>query len=124
MKRHYHLMFLFLAVVFNTFAQTEKTIQSTYERYFDFRTETVFLHLNKSTYLVGEEIWFQAYLLDRKKVRISNEPTNMFVGIYNEKGIQLTKKLFHIQNGITTGNLKIDKELPSGNYFIKASIIQ
>lgn len=122
MKKQHYIMFLFLAVVFNTFAQTEKTIQNTYERYFDFRTEALFLHFNKSTYLVGEEVWFQAYLLDRKKTRVSDEPTNMFVGIYNEKGIQLTKKLFHIQNGVTTGNLKIDKKLPSGNYFVKASI--
>lgn len=122
MKKHYQLLFLFLAVVFNTFAQTEKTIQSTYERYFDFRNEALFLHFNKSTYLVGEEIWFQAYLLDRKKMQTSNEATNIFVGIYNEEGIQLKKKLFHIQNGITTGNLKIDKKFPSGNYFVKASV--
>ena len=37
-------------------------------------------------------------------------------------GIKISKKLFHIENGIATGNLKINKEITSRNYFIKASV--
>jgi hypothetical protein len=124
MKNHY-LLYLFLAISFYSFGQTETAISDRYEAYFKQAIkEAVFVHLNKTTYLAGEEIWFKSYVLDKKYQSVSDVSTNLYVGIYDKKGFQVKKKLFRIRRGLSHGNLKLDESLNSGTYYIKAATQQ
>jgi hypothetical protein len=83
--------------------------------------ETVFLHLNKSTYVTGEEIWFKAYIYNKQERLPFEETTNLYVGLYDSIGRQLTKRIFRASKGYADGHIELDSTWNSGNYYIKAS---
>ncbi len=116
------LSFLLLLPSFSLLAQTKtNTAEDSYATYFKLPRETIFLHLNKTTYLSGEEIWFKGYAYDQKNQLTSKATTNFNVGIYDENGKEVKRALFKGENGFTKGNLLIDSTFVSGTYYIKAS---
>ncbi|RKM90926.1 hypothetical protein, partial [Aquimarina sp. AD10] len=50
--------------------------------YFKLPRETVYLHLNKSTYVVQDEIWFKGYVHDRKNGLPSLASTNFNIEVF------------------------------------------
>lgn len=70
---------------------------------------------------MGEEIWFTAYAFDRKSNLSSKATTNIYVGLYDKSGKQIKKKLFLAKDGIASGQLSIDPEMKSGDYYLKTS---
>ena len=125
MKKHYHLFCAFLLLSFVSFAQTKTTISERYQAHFKTsEEEAVFVHLNKTTYLAGEEIWFKSYIFNKRNEEISRISTNLYVGLYNAEGIQVSKKLFRIRNGSANGNLALKDSLNSGKYYVKAATQQ
>ncbi|MGB5663341.1 hypothetical protein [Eudoraea sp.] len=119
-KIHYALL-LSLGLSSGLFAQNNTSIEDSYESYFELPRESIFLHLNKSTYVVGEELWFSAYTYDRKNGLPFTQTTNLHVVLYNEQGKPLEDQLFMAVNGFARGNISIDSTYASGDYFIKAS---
>lgn len=115
------IVFLFLLVQsFILFAQDDK-IENHYVDYFKLPRESLFLHSNKTSYITGEEIWFKVYTYDRKNHLSSKATTNIILGIYDEEGKQVGKKLFLAKDGFATGNIAIDPEWASGTYFLKVA---
>ena len=104
-----------------TYAQKPQTIEDEYAAYFTLPREALYVHLNKTTFLKGEEIWFKGYTYDQKNQLSSKATTNIYVGVYDAAGNQLKKALFKAENGITQGNFKIDSTFSGGTYYIKAS---
>jgi hypothetical protein len=93
-------------------------IEAALDNYFDLEREAVHLHLNKTTFINNETIWYQGYVVNRK----TNMPyftTNVFVVLYDEAGKQLSEKLVYASNGVFTGNIPLDAKLESGNYYIQ-----
>ena len=60
MKKHYCSILLLLFISYHSFAQINTTIQNSYERYFDFHCEALFLHLK------------QIYLFNRRRNMVSS----------------------------------------------------
>ncbi|MEM8928896.1 MAG: hypothetical protein AAGC45_11880, partial [Bacteroidota bacterium] len=54
--------------------------------------ENVHLHLNKTTFLQGERLWFKAYVRDQNTKLPSLETTNLHVGIYAGDGEEVKRK--------------------------------
>ncbi|WP_430411684.1 hypothetical protein [Kordia sp.] len=122
MKRTLPLLpFFVLLFSFSMFSQTENAAENSYTEYFKLPRETIFLHLNKTTYLSGEEIWFKGYAYDQKNQLTSKATTNFNIGIYDADGKEVKKALFKGENGVTKGNFAIDSTFVSGTYYIKAS---
>ena len=113
--------FVIFFTSFNVLFAQENVIEKANEDYFKLPRESIFLHLNKSTYVVGEELWFKGYIYDRKNNTSSKATSNIYVGIYDSIGNQIDKKLYLGYNGYTRGNFPIDSIFTSGNYYIKAS---
>ena len=122
MKRRLLTLSLF-AFVSALFAQAQETkkIEDDYLEYFKLPRETIFLHTNKTTYLANEDIWFKAYAYDRKNQLSSKATTNVYVGFYDSKGVQLDRKLYLGRNGAAIGNYSLDSLLPAGDYYLKVS---
>ena len=115
------LCIFFSHLPFSTNAQEK--ISSTYESYFEHYRESVFLHLNKTTFLEGEEIWWSAYVYDKKSSSPSFETKNLYCGIYDTDGNQIKNGLFLVENGKAYGSFQIDQELSGGTYYIRAGTL-
>ena len=59
------LSVIFLCILNFSFSQEEEKLVKSYTDYHKTAREIVYLHLNKSTYIKGEDIGFTAYVLDK-----------------------------------------------------------
>ncbi|WP_298416680.1 hypothetical protein [uncultured Kordia sp.] len=121
MKRILPLLTFLLLFSFSLFSQTDTTVEDSYTEYFKLPRETLFLHLNKTSFLAGEEIWFKGYAYDQKNQLTSKATTNFNVGIYDANGKEVKRALFQGENGVTRGNFLVDSTFVSGTYYIKAA---
>ncbi|WP_282018134.1 hypothetical protein [Salegentibacter mishustinae] len=123
--RNLFLLPLFF-IVFSGQAQNkitnEKELKEKYTEYFSLNRETVYLHLNKSTFLPKENIWFAAYVVNQLQGLPSLETTNLNIELYNSQGEHLETKTLFINGGKGTGFFELEPgKYRPGNYFIKAS---
>lgn len=98
-------------------------LEEKYETYFQHPRESVHLHLNKTLFLTGEEIWWSGYVYNKRTNTPSFETTNLYCGIYDQNGEQIHKGLFLVDGGRVHGSFKVGSELASGSYFIKAGTL-
>ncbi|REE08590.1 hypothetical protein DFQ09_10657 [Winogradskyella pacifica] len=92
-----------------------------YESYFELPRESIFVHLNKTSFIVGESVWFKSYVFDRHNSLRSKKTTNVNVGIYDENGVLIKNYLWFCYGGSGKGNIQIDSTFKTGEYYIKAS---
>ncbi len=112
---------IFQCITLCVFSQSNPKIELAYPEYFNLPRETLYMHLNKTTFVSGEEIWFKTYTYNCRQNMIFKETTNIYIGIYNNKGEQVKNQLHLAQNGLAQGSILIDSTFTSGTYFIKAS---
>ncbi|HET8808722.1 MAG TPA: hypothetical protein VFM65_00465 [Flavobacteriaceae bacterium] len=89
--------------------------------YFAMDREAVFLHLNKTTVVSTENIWFSAYSYNPKLYKASAITTNLHVNLYNDQGKLMEAKTVFMENGQGAGYFELDSLTPPGTYLIKAS---
>ena len=92
--RKKYLTIPFILIYFLSFSQTNFNLEKVYRDYFDLPRESMFIHTNKTTYLTGENIWFKVYVYDKLNKKPSIETKNIYVGIFDSKGNQVSKKLY------------------------------
>ncbi|WP_179009729.1 hypothetical protein [Winogradskyella forsetii] len=101
-------------------AQDNSFILNAYRNYTEAAREVVYLHLNKSTYITGEDIGFTTYVLDKKDKKPSFITTNLYVSIEGEDKKILKQKLIKVVDGVASNTFELDSLFSSGNYKIKA----
>ncbi|WP_334055867.1 hypothetical protein [Polaribacter sp. P097] len=112
------LAFLFITSII--FSQKENP-EIKYGEYFKKTRENVHLHLNKTTFLTGENLWFQAYIQEQNTEKLHPETSNLYVSLYDESGVLKDQHLIRIQDGLGKGNIKIDSTFTEKAYYIRAS---
>lgn len=120
----YLVLFIVVFVAKNMCAQqaiTDKSPEEALESYYELPRETIYLHLNKSTYVKGENLWFKAYVYNLKENTPFKETTNVYVGLYDKEGKQIDKRLFLAKDGYVQGNFEIDSTFAQGDLYIKAA---
>lgn len=113
------LFFTLLSFSQNPGQTLEQTLES-YDEYFKSPRESLYLHLNKSSYLRGENLWFQGYAYDRTNQKLSKNVRNVELRIYNDTGTMLKKQLLLALEGKFFGQVELDSTFVDGNYYIKA----
>ena len=118
-------LFLLFAVLYSPFIYCQQLndenvskIAYVLENYFDLEREAIHLHIDKTTFINNETIWYQGYIINRK----TNKPyftTNVYVLLLDEKGNQLSEKLLFANNGTFSGKIDLNSKLDSGNYYIQ-----
>jgi hypothetical protein len=111
---------LFHSVLSSQNIENNETILTAFEAYSELPREVVFVHLNKSVYIKGENIGFKAYVLDKDTKKRSLETKNLYCTIVDEKENVVKKQLIRIENGIGNGMLELDSLFTTGNYSFKA----
>lgn len=117
----YYIYLIFICTTFNLYSQESESVQNAYQNYFELPRETLYTHLNKTTFIAGEDIWFKTYAFDRHQNLPSKATTNINVGIYDETGKLIKNNLWLATNGAANGNFFIDSTFTTGYYYIKAS---
>ncbi|ALM09058.1 hypothetical protein SB49_15610 [Sediminicola sp. YIK13] len=95
-------------------------ISERYRTFYKSLRENIHLHLNKTSFSKGEQLWFTAYVYDGNNQVPSSSSTNLHVGIFNEAGKLIERKMIYLQDGIGNGNFLIDSSYASSNYYIKS----
>jgi len=121
--------FTFLFLVFLTIlplelsAQKVQTteLQEKYSNYFSEQDHSVFLHLNKTTLLPKEQLWFSAYLYKPFSNIPEVQTTNLQVAIFGKKNNKINSKIIFVNGGKGTGYFDL-KSLKPGVYTVAASI--
>ena len=96
-------------------------IDNLYSNYFQNTREIPYLHLNKTSFLKGEEVWFQSYVIEQNSNKLHPTSSNLYVSVFDESGQQKEQHLIQIKNGIGYGSIPIDSTFTQNNYYIKAS---
>lgn len=102
----------------NSWAQ-EVTIEQAYTNFYKYPREKIVVQLNKTTFLPGESIWFQAYLIDPKSGMPSGISNNIYAGIFDANGKLIKHKLLFAEDGIAGGNFPIDSTFIGNEFTLK-----
>ncbi len=116
---------IFLIFNCNIFAQAPsdiKALEQKYLEYFQLNREVVFLHLNKTSVVPKENLWFSAYVYNPKKSIPNRETVNLQVQIFDEKGKYMDSQTVLVSDGKGSGFIDLDtKKFSPGDYVLKAS---
>jgi hypothetical protein len=82
--------------------------------------EKVHLHLDKPSYLVGDDIWFKAYVVNTSDSHLSRLSGVLNVELINSSDSLLQYRKLAVINGQTSGDFKLADSLPAGDYRIRA----
>jgi hypothetical protein len=83
-------------------------------------TESVYLHLDKPYYAVGDDIWFKAYVTEGRTAAPTTISNIIYVELINEKGVVVKLLKLPLQGGLSNGDFRLDDGLDEGNYRIRA----
>lgn len=119
--KNYLIVLIALFFCTNTNSQETESIESLYSSHFKKTRELPFIHVNKTSFLKGENIWFQAYVLEQNSEKLHTSTSNLYVSIYEPSGKLKEQHLVHIKNGIGKGNILIDSSFTKKAYYLKAS---
>ena len=82
--------------------------------------EKVYLHMDNTSYFLGDTIWFAAYTrqtCDDKPSKISHV---LYVELYNQDGYMMERKLVEMRDGRGNGSFTLNKDYYGGFYELRA----
>jgi hypothetical protein len=115
--------FLFLVIFYNTGLQAQVSNDSILKDFTNFikiPESNVYLHLNKSVLMQGEDLGFAAYVLDHKKQRPSLIVKNLYSQLLNSDSEVVKEQLLLVDQGKAQGVFELDSLVVPGNYTVRA----
>jgi hypothetical protein len=82
--------------------------------------EKVHLHLDKPNYQLGDDVWFRAYVVDAGDSKLSRQSGVLNVELINDQDSLMQRLKLQIQNGMASGDFRLNDSLPEGDYHIRA----
>ncbi|MGB0523885.1 MAG: MG2 domain-containing protein, partial [Flammeovirgaceae bacterium] len=82
--------------------------------------EKTYLHVDRSFYTVGDDIWFKGYLLDGTSHAFSQLSDLVYVELLSPKGNVLAKLKLPVNSGIYHGDFALPANAPGGIYQVLA----
>lgn len=110
---------LFLMVFSISYAQSD-SLSSIFNNYTKAPRELAYVHLNKSVFVKGELMGFNAYILDKHSKQLSTLTTNLYCEITDENKTVVKSKLIKVLGGVAAGDFYVDSLFTSGKYTFKA----
>lgn len=102
----------------NDFIQSMK---ETFSKFMAARpADRVYLHFDKPFYKPGETIWFQAYVRNESDFKASKKSGILHVEFINPKGNTDKTLNLILKDGVASGDIALDENMPGGLFKIKA----
>jgi len=96
-------------------------IQSYFDTYQkEYPVEKAYLHLDKNTYTLGEDLWFSAYLTAGSTQIPSPLSATLYVDLFDGDGLLLEQQTVRLEKGRGKGDFTLPAFGKSGIYQIKA----
>lgn len=121
---------LFVPLIFWSFilaplAFAQESLPEKIQSYFntyqaEYPVEKVYLQLDKSTYTLGEDVWFSAFVTAGSSQIPSPLSKPLYVDFFDGDGLLLTSKLVRLEEGRGAGNFTLPQFGNPGQYQIKA----
>ena len=105
---------------FQLYGQEDSDVLDAFEDYTDLTREQVYLHLNKTVYIKGEMLGFNAYVFNGESKLLSGTTANLYCQVLDANDKVINEKLIMINQGISRGDFMIDSTYSSGEYTLKA----
>lgn len=83
-------------------------------------SEKVFVHLDKTQYGQGETIWLKSYLTKGGNHLLSDLSNTIYVELLSSEGELVENIILRSEEGLSTGSLKLAKDLAQGEYYLRA----
>ena len=111
-------LFVFLALIFlNTlcFGKSQRSIADSLNL-----IEKVYLHTDRNTYYIGEDVWFKVYLIDALDHLLTNHSHNLHVELISPTLKIISSRIIRLDSGLGNGDFKLPPDISSGKYKIRA----
>ncbi len=123
--RHLHraitcIFFAMLMTVGYSQSTSDKELMLNYGNYTSLPREVIYVHLNKTDFLKGEQLGFKAYVMDKHSRRPAEKTKNLYVQLVDEENHVIKEQLVQVKNGVAFGTFKIDELFDFRNYAFKA----
>jgi len=82
--------------------------------------ESVFLHIDRSEYVAGENIWFKVYYALNNRFCTSSLSQLVYLDIVDDNGRSVARAKYKIKNGFADGAFTLPTDILSGYYTIFA----
>ena len=122
------LLQLLLCLPLSLFAQQDSVLTQLFDQFrkastFDhiYPREKVYLHLDNNAYLVGDSIWYKAYVVRASSLRPTELSRVLYVELLDDGGHVLERQQVRIDScGGATGCLKLERPISNGFHEIRA----
>ncbi len=115
-------LFLFIVICFcaNITAQDALRINEKLSAYtVNALQEKAFLHLDKTSYISGEILWFKFYNVDASLHKPFDLNKVAYVEVINNKNLPVLQSKISLHNGLGNGSFMLPTSLPTGSYTIR-----
>ena len=98
-----------------------KQIQDYFNSYQEeFPVEKAYLHLDKFTYTLGDDLWFSAYVVAGGEQLPSPLSKTLYVDLFDGDGLRVAQKIIYLENGRGAGDFNFPSFGKTGTYQLKA----
>jgi hypothetical protein len=111
---------LLLLLFITSDSWSNNTIQDSDKNATKQEAEKVYLHIDRSNYTSGDDIWFKAYVIDPSTNRLSVYTSNLYVELITPDPKIIQRRTVKIENGTGHGDFKLNDSIPSGRYRIRS----
>lgn len=124
MRKIVLLSILSFSVLFNGLAQSPGNLDESLKALKDYSTnypkEKVYIHVDRSYYGPGDDIWFKAYITIGGFNALSQFSKLIYVELIGPDNKVVQALRLPISAGISFGDFSLSENLPSGNYRVRA----
>jgi TonB-dependent SusC/RagA subfamily outer membrane receptor len=111
------LLLSFRAGVFDFIGDLKRQLQTYTQHHPD---EKVYVQFDKTFYKPGEDIWFNAFVLDGQTHKPSAISDVLHVELNDPKGTAVRSLTLFVQDGTTKGDFHLDEDMAGGLYTVTA----
>ena len=80
----------------------------------------VYLHIDRSKYIAGEDVWFSIYSIDPESGKLSSKSAIAYIELLNPWNNPLIQRRFRLSGGRGEGNFLLPDSVSSGTYTVRA----
>lgn len=82
--------------------------------------EKLYLHLDRTYYSAGDDIWLEAYVTDAQTGHLTNTSHNVYAELIAPDGAVVGRKIIRVDNGVGNGDFHLEATLTAGIYRVRA----
>ncbi|XLS29289.1 hypothetical protein ACJD0Z_00370 [Flavobacteriaceae bacterium M23B6Z8] len=111
----------FPCVFSNAQSAADNRLFNAYRNYYASNTVALYPHIYKEVFYEGEPILFTVHAFNRKTQTPDLETTNIYCGIYNSEGKQVSQGIFYMEKGVAKGYFEWDTSYGNGTFYLKST---